>query len=344
MTATPLRIDDVSQVDPQAVFRLFELADIIVPFAIGVAADLGIADHLAGGPKTAGELAALTNTQSGPLYRVLRALASKHIFEEATDHAFSLTPLADLLRSDHPLSLRSLFLTVDADVLAFAHLGDSVRTGEPAFDLVHGEEFWSYLSRRPEASAQFDRLMANFTRLEVQAILPVYRWEEMGTVVDVGGGNGALLTALLARYQDMRGVLFDLPAVVKGAGSVLADAGVADRCRVVEGSFYDTIPAGGDGYLLKRIIYNYDDSDALRILTNIRSSMSSDGRIVVLEPVWRHGNAFEMGRLMDLKMLVLGRGRVRTRSELKALFEQAGLKLTHLIPTPMVAVVEGRPR
>ncbi len=330
-------------VDQEAVLRLFELADIIIPFAIGVAADLHIADHLADGPKTPDQLAELAQVQAAPLYRVLRALASKGIFHEAPDQSFSLTPLAEPLRSGHGLSLRSLFVTVDADVLALAHIGDSVRTGEPAFELVHGEKFWSFLARRPEASAAFDEVMATFTQLEVRAILPAYDWARLDTVVDIGGGNGALLAGLLSCHSQMRGVLFDLPAVVRGAAEVLAEAGVADRCDVVEGSFYDRIALDGDAYLLKRIIYNYPDTDALRILRTVRSSMRADSRLILLEPVWRRGNVFEMGRLMDLKMLVLGRGRVRNRHELRDIFEASGFKLTHLIPTPMVAVIEGLP-
>jgi hypothetical protein len=329
--------------DRDLMLRLFELADIIIPFAIGVAADLRIADRLVEGPRTADELAAESRTHPEALYRLLRALASKEIFREEPTGTFALTPMADLLRSKHPLSLRRLFLTVDADVAAFAHIGYSVRTGEPAFDHVHGEEFWSYLATRPEASQQFDELMAGFTALEAQALLPAYRWGELGTVADIGGGNGALLAAILAGHPGMRGILFDLPAVVAGAGPVLAEAGVADRCEVIGGSFRDTVPPGADAYLLKRIIYNYPDDDAVHILRTVRRAVPTGGRVLLLEPVYRRGNLFEMGRLMDLKMLVLGHGRVRTRAELRDLLAEAGFRLAHLIPTPMVAVIEGRP-
>lgn len=330
-------------IDQDAILRLFELADIIVPFAIGVVADLQIADLLIGGPATAEQLAAATETDERALYRLLRALASKGIFAETTVGEFALTPMAELLRDDHPLSLRRLFLTVDADVRAFADIGYSVRTGEPAFEHVHGEEFWNYLAARPADSAQFDELMGTFTSLEAKAVMPSYRWSDLRTVVDIGGGNGALLAELLANHLGMRGVLFDLPTVVAAAGPVLAKAGVTDRCDVVAGSFREEVPAGYDAYVMKRIIYNYDDDEAVEILANVRSAMSSDGRLLLLEPVWRRGNAFEMGRLMDLKMLVLGNGRVRNRAELRTILERAGFALTHLIPTPMVAVIEGRP-
>jgi hypothetical protein len=320
-------------IERQSIARLFELADIIIPFSIGVAADLKLADQLVDGPRTVDELARYASVRPDALYRMLRALASKEIFEETTTRTFALTPMAELLRSDHPLSLRNLFLIVEADVLAFAHLGDSVQSGEPAFDRVHGEDFWSYLARRPEASAAFDGLMATFTRLELMSVLPVV----------VGGGNGALLAGLLAQHRTLRGVLFDLPGVVRGSGSVLAAAGVTDRCDVVEGSFHDGVPTGGNAYLLKRIIYNYEDDVAVRLLRYVRSSLGPGGRVLLLEPVLHRGNAFEMGRLMDLKMLVLGRGRVRNRHELRDLFERAGFRLTRVIPTPMVAVIEGMP-
>lgn len=329
--------------DAESIMRLFELGDIIVPFAIGVASELEIADSLAAGPRSVEELADAAKAHPDALYRVLRALAAKGIFTEVGVRTFALTPMAELLRGDHPLSLRKLFLTSQADVSAFAHLGDSVRTGEPAFDLVHGEEFWSYLARRPAESAVFDELMSAFTALELQAVLPVYDWASLGTVVDVGGGNGALLAGLLARHPTLRGVLFDLPDVVGGAAPVLAEAGVANRVTVVEGSFYESVPPGGDAYLLKRIIYNYDDDVAVDILRRVRSAVGPDGRLLLLEPVWRRGNAFEMGRLMDLKMLVLGRGRVRNRHELRALLGRAGFRLTRIMPTPMVAVVEAVP-
>jgi hypothetical protein len=342
MTGPAATIDRLD-VDQPSILRLFELADIIIPFSIGVAADLRIADRLVDGPRTVDELARDAGADPGALYRMLRALAAKGIFEEVTTRTFGLTPMAELLRSDHPLSLRKLFLTVPADVQAFAHIGYSVRTGRPAFDHVHGEDFWGYLARRPEESAEFDDLMATFTGLELQAVLPVYDWASLGTVVDVGGGNGALLAGLLARHPALRGILFDLPEVVAGAPPVLDAAGVAARCRVAEGSFYDRVPAGGDAYLMKRIIYNYEDDVAAGILRNVRAALGPGGRVLLLEPVRRQGNAFHMGHLMDLKMLVLGNGRVRNRHELRALFERAGLRLTRIVPTPMVAVIEGVP-
>ena len=329
-------------VDHETIGRLFELGDLIVPFCVGVAAELRLADQLVDGPLPVEEIAARVGVLAGPLYRVMRALASKSIFDEVSVRSFGLTPMAELLRADHPLSLRKLFHVVDADVLAFAHLGDTLRTGEPAFETVHGEEFWSYLARRPEESAVFDGLMATFTALEVQAVLPVYDWSSLGRVVDVGGGNGALLAGLLAEHPGLQGVLYDLPAVVAGAGEVLEASGVAGRCEVVEGSFYDEVPPG-DAYLMKRIVYNYDDEVAVKILANVRAAIAPAGRLLLLEPVWRRGNAFDMGRLMDLKMLVLGRGRVRSRQELRELFDRAGFRLTRVIPTPMVAVVEGVP-
>jgi O-methyltransferase len=334
---------DGQSVDQTSILRLFELADIIIPFSIGVAADLKIADQLVDGPRPVEELARNAGVHTDALYRVLRALAAKEIFEETTPRTFALTPMAELMRSDHALSLRKLFLTVQADVLAFAHIGDSVRSGEPAFDLVHGEEFWSYLARRPVASAEFDELMANFTELETKAALPVYDWGSLGTVVDVGGGNGALLAGLLSAHPTLRGILFDLPTVVGGAAPVLAEAGVADRCDVVEGSFYERIPAGGNAYVMKRIIYNYPDDVAVDILRRVRAVVPADGQVLLLEPVRRRGNAFTMGHLMDLKMLVLGHGRVRDRHELRALFERAGLRLTRIVPTPMIAVIEAVP-
>ena len=235
--------------DPrELVARLFELADYVVPFAVGVAANLRVADHLADRPLDVDELAARTGSNPSALYRVLRALAAKGVFAETSRRVFSLTPLADFLRSDHPHSVRELFLITDvmrSDLAAFAEIEFSVRTGESAFERAHGEEFWAYLSARPDEQRGFDALMAAITRVEFEAVAPAYDWAQFDMVVDVGGGNGAFLGALLGRHPHMKGVLFDAAAVVERVDPILDDPELATRCEVVAGDFREGVPPGG---------------------------------------------------------------------------------------------------
>jgi O-methyltransferase domain len=331
------------RIDIQSVFRLTELADYIIPFTIRAICDLGVADHLVDGPRTVEELAAATGSHPPSLHRALRALASKGIFTETEPGTFDLTPLAQPLRGDHPVSLRAAYPLLVPDIEAWAVFDHSIRTGEAAFDQVYGEGYWTYMGAHADDSARFDASQQAATRLELRTVLPAYGWDELGTVVDVGGGNGTFLGGILARFPAMRGTLFDLPHVVAGAHERLADYGVADRCDVVGGSFFEKIPEGADAYLLKRILYGWDDERATALLQAIRAAMRPDSRLLILEPVVQPGNEFDVGKLYDLLLLCMVGGGARSRERIEELLAKAQLRLARTVPTMMFPILEIRP-
>jgi hypothetical protein len=319
------------RLDLASFVRLTELADYFIPFTIRAISELGIADLLIDGPLPVTELAERTDTHAPSLHRALRALASKGVFTEASPGTFGLTPLAELLRADHPLSLKDAYHLMGADTAAWSQLEYTLRTGKPAFDHVNGAHLWDWLAERPEDCERFDRGMAAMTRPELLAVSGAYDWGALGSIVDVGGGNGAFLAAL-----------FDLPHVVAGAPENLAGAGVSDRCRIVSGSFFDEVPSGGDAYVLKRIVYGWADAEALELLKAVRRAMAPTSRILLLEPVVGEPGD-EFGSILDVVMLVVDGGRARHRAELKDLLAAAGIELTRIIPTMMFPIVEGRP-
>jgi len=341
MHSDPRSVENNS-VDLDSMFRLLELADYIIPFTIRTIVGLGVSDQLIAGPRSVEDVAAAIGVHAPSLHRALRALACKGIFTEIRPGYFSLTPMAELLRTDHPLSLRDVCSLPVADIQAWCRFDYSVRTGDVAFDRVHGEHYWDYLASRPDENAQFGNAMAAWSRLELLAVADAYDWGNIGTVADVGGGNGAFLAGLLARHAGMRGILFDQTHVVASAEEVMRSVGVSDRCEILGGDFFELAPAGADAYVLKRIVYSWNDERAAQLLSNIRSVLPPDGRVLILEPVRREGNAFEVGKLLDLQMLVLGGYRVRDRGELRQVLARACLHLTRVIPTPMIAIVEAR--
>ena len=310
--------------------------------AIHVAAVLGIADLLAEGPRSSADLAAATDTHAETLYRVLRALASAGVFHEENGRRFALTPLGDCLRSDapEPIGGWAAFIGRPYYWQAWASLLHSVRTGENAFRHVHGMDVWEYRTQQPEESPIFDRAMTDSTRRINRAILDAYDFGRFATVADVGGGHGALLAALLAEHPRMRGILFDQPHVVAKAGGVLS--AVADRCDVVGGSFFEAIPQGADAYVLKSVIHDWEDDEAVAILRTCRRAFSPDGTLLVVE--WEIGppNDGHAAKFGDLNMLVAPGGRERTTDEYAALFASAGFRLVRVVPTNSgLGVIEG---
>jgi hypothetical protein len=329
-----------ARLDIASYVRLTELADYIVPFAIRVVCDLGVADHLADGPLALSEIAARTGSHAPSLRRVLRALASRHIFTETQTDTFGLTPLAEPLRSDHPLSLREAYPLLPGDVIAWAHFDHSVRTGEPSFDHAHGRSYWSYLADRPDELRAFNASQQAATRIELRTLLPAYDWAGLSTVVDVGGGNGAFLAGILARVPGLHGTVFDQPDMVAQATAVLDAAGVADRAGTVGGSFFDTVPAGADAYLLKRILYGWDDERAVALLRTVRAAMKPESRLLVLEPVLQPGDEFDVGKTYDLLLFAMAGGQVRSAEAISLLCNASGLTLHRVIPTMMLPIIE----
>jgi len=309
--------------------------------AIYIAAELGIADLVAKKPQTAEELARQTKTHSGALYRVLRALATVGIFAEDADRRFSLTPLAESLRSDVPGSLRAFGIMLGAEFYqSWGELLYSVQTGEQGFQKRFGVPFFQYMTEHPERHAIYDAAMMVHGIAETEPMLDAYDFSVFGTVVDVGGGQGRMLAAILNRHPAIEGVLFDLPAVADRSEATISDLGVSERCRIVGGDFFTAVPAA-DAYVLRHIIHDWDDKDAVTILRNCRDAMNPGGRILVVETVIPPLNEPCFGKWLDLMMLIVG-GRERTEEQYRRLFRKAGLTLSRIVPTAHeVSVIEG---
>lgn len=312
--------------------------------AIHVAATLGIADLLAEGAKTSDELAQASGAHPEALYRVLRALAAVGVFQEGEGKAFALTPVGECLRSDGEESVAGWAAFVGEPYYwqAWGALSHSVRTGENAFRHVHGTDPWTWRAGNVEASAQFDRAMTSLSRQVLAAVLAVFDFGRFRTVVDVGGGNGAFLGSILAKYPAMRGVLFDQPHVVTGAGPVLENLGVADRCEAVGGSFFETAPSGGDAYVLKAVVHDWEDEDNLRILQTVRQAMAEGAALLLVERELGHPNEMAQNKFSDLNMLVAPGGRERTAEEYAALMARTGFRFVGVTPSASgTAVFEG---
>jgi hypothetical protein len=257
------------------------------------------------------------------------------VLHEDENRAFELSELGAQLRSDVPNSLHGWASFVGRPYYwnAWAHLGESMRSGENTFRRVYGESVWEYRSKRPEESAIFDRAMSALTGASNAAVLDAYDFGRFGTFVDVGGGNGALLAGILDRHPSVRGVLFDQPHVVANARALLADRGVEDRCEVAAGSFFESVPTGGDAYVLKAIIHDWEDAEAEAILRTCRRAMREDATLLVIEQELGGPNERPPAKFSDLNMLVSPGGQERTRDEYAALLAAAGFELTRAVPT-----------
>lgn len=330
---------------PQA--RMMEL--IGAPWiaqAIHVVAKLGVADRIAQGMTGARELAAACAVDADALERVLRALSVPGIVRELGDGRYELTELGQTLRSGAPGSVARMAIMLGEDfhwrpVGAMLH---SVKTGKPAFDHVFGADAWHHWQKHPDQAEIFNDAMTEFSRAAAGAIVGAYDFARFRKLVDVGGGHGLLLSEALRKAPRLAGVLFDQPDVVKGAATVLP-ADVSGRCQAVGGDFLQSVPAGGDAYMMKHIIHDWDDERCLRILSNVRKVIPADGTLLVIEMVVPPAGAPHFAKLLDLEMLLMTQGgRERTEAEFSALFARAGFELARVVPTPApVSVIEGKP-
>lgn len=326
-----------------------ELKKIIYGFSMSqcvyAAAALGIADCLKDSPMTCAELASITSSHPDTLRRLLRALADIGILREDERGRFSLTQLGGLLRADAEGSMKAEILHMLHPSLwgSWGQLLQSVKSGKAAFPEIFGKDAWKYRSENPEAGSAFEKMAAEKSKLEVDIILQHLDLSNVGKVIDVGGGNGALIANILSNNKDLHGVLFDQPEVLAGADDLLEAAGAADRCRVIGGDFLNEIPKGGDLYLLKSVIHNWDDENALAILRNCRKAISSNARIVLLEYVLDSKSPSDI-IIMDLHMLVLHGGKERTSSEFGSLLDASGFRLKNILTTSCgISLIEGIP-
>jgi hypothetical protein len=348
MVAHEKRVTGASSTElPPADAMLQLTMGALVSQAISVIARLGVADVLAGGPQPVGEIAERVGAHSAALYRVLRALGDVGVVAELEDRQFALTPLGELLRSDVPGSLRGWATMVGMPFHRYpwTDLYESVQTGESAFDRVHGTKVFDYLAEHPEDAVIFDAAMTPISTNESVSLVEAYDFSRFSTIVDVGGGRGDLLAVILSANPHLQGVLFDVPTVAAGSHEDLSDAEVLDRCKVVSGDFFDSVPQGGDAYLLSAIIHDWSDDHAVEILSTCRAAMADNACMLLVEIVLPEGASPSMGKLADLEMLVMtAGGRQRTEAEHCALLGRAGLRLTRIVPsTGMVSLVEAVP-
>lgn len=309
-----------------------------------VAAKIGVADLLADGPRTAEYIAVATQTNEDAIYRVLRALSASGVFTETAPRTFANTPASDTLRTDHPESTRymTIWMGEPEHWKVYGGMIESVKTGQPAWDSVHGEPVFKTLFETDQPLGDiFNKAMTSFSNVTIPAIIEAYDFSTAGTVADIAGGYGHLLGAVLKANPGVKGVLFELPHVLEGAPEMMESYGVADRVEYVAGSFTESIPVAADIYFMKHIIHDwYDDKNEV-ILRNIRENMSDDAKLLILDAILPAGNGPHFGKVLDLEMLVSPGGKERTADEFEKLLERSGFRLTKIIETKSpVGIVE----
>jgi hypothetical protein len=304
--------------------------------ALYVVAELGIADLLREGVRDSDDLAWSTKSHAPTLYRIMRFLAGVGVFEEVAPRRFELTLLGAPLRSDVPGSLRSLFRfwLQSAHWQAWGRLLETVRTGATSFELVHGMTLFDYFDQHPDAAALESQAMSSVTAVSGPGTASAYDFSTLGTVVDVGGSEGQLLAAILQRYSHLRGILFDRPAAVSTAPALLASAGVADRCSIVTGSFFESIPSGGDAYILRHVLHDWSDERCLAILHVCQEALSPKARLLIVERTMLENAQIPTSVLhADVEMLVMSGGQERTEAHYARLLGEAGFRLTNAVAT-----------
>lgn len=318
-----------------------------VPQALHVVAVLGIADLLANGPQSSDALGQATGSHARTLYRVLRTLVAAGVFAKDEAGCFRLTALGQPLRSDVADSVRaaSIFLSGESELEGL--LVDCVRSGKTAIELASGTTNWiEYYGQEPARAAVFNAAMTALSNAHYAGVVDAYDFRPIRTLVDVGGGHGRLLSMILTAYPKARGVLFDLPHAFEGGQRTIAAAGLSNRCEVVSGDFFRSVPAGGDAYILARVIHDWADEKAVAILKVVRGALPAKGRLLLFETMIRAGNRLYYPLLSDLNMVLRTGGCERSEAEYRALYQAAGFKLTRAIETPSptgMTIIEGKP-
>lgn len=314
--------------------------------ALYVMAKLGIADLLKDGARSSEELAAATGTRSRSLYRVLRALGSVGVLTESLDHRFALTAVGSILRSDLPDSLRGwvIFTGEPWNLRAWQEILHSMRTDEPAWDRAHGMPFFEYLSQHPDASAIFDEAMTNFSRWDAAVVPTAYDFSQFRTLIDVGGGQGALFISILKANPTLHGVLYDQAHVVQRARQPIEAEGLGSRCEIVAGDFFESVPSGADAYLLKYIIHDWKDDRAHVILTNCRRAMTKGAKLLLIEMIVPSPGESHLAKTSDVEMLIMLGSPERTVDEYEVLLNRAEFRLDRVVPTPeAMSIIEATP-
>jgi hypothetical protein len=308
-----------------------------------VAAKLNLADHLSNGSRTAEELAELTGTHAPSLYRLMRTLAHLGILTEDDAHRFALTQLGEALKTGAPGSARPTILTMAGDLFlsGFGQLLYSVQTGKSGFEKSLGMPIFDWFAKNPEIASLFSETMVGFHGAEPAAVAAAYDFSGLKTIVDMGGATGNLLTTVLGHVPGARGILFDLPHVVRDATALIQSRGLSNRVTIEAGSFFERVPSGGDAYLLSHVIHDWSEEQCLTILGHCRKAMTPGSRLLLIEMVLPPGNAPHPGKVLDIMMLVGPGGRERTEQEYGELLAKAGFRLVRVVPTESsVSIVE----
>ena len=319
------------------------LYDFQLACCVNVAANLGIAELLFEGPQTVSALALATSSDPDALRRVLKVLAAERIFKETQDDLFVYTTEAAALHGDTEGSIKHYLLAIMGEHYpAFGNLLHSVRTGQTAFDHHYKMDVWEYYSQHPSTAANFNKAMAGLTQYYVREIIPAYNFGAFRSVIDIGGGNGALLFSILKANPHLKGVIFDAPHVVSATDHLIRSAGLEERCVTAAGDFFEEIPSGIDCYLLKYILHDWSDIQCAQILRNCASAMYPGARLLIFEAVIPSGNAYHEGKYTDVTMLVATKGRERTEEEFHGLLSAAGLEYVRTIPLSLneISIVE----
>jgi hypothetical protein len=313
--------------------------------AVGSIAELGVADLIQPGqPQPVNHLASATNTHEPSLYRILRFMASHGVFQETRNRHFDHTALSVALRTGAPGSFRAAAQMFHHIFAAWDGLHHSIQTGEPGFSKVYGQPVFGYIAAHPDLGPIFDAGMTSINYYETAAMLDACDFTGIGVLADIGGGNGSLISAVLARYPGMKGILFDLGHVAGRAKDNLKGSGLSDRCIVIVGSFFETIPAGADAYLFRHIIHDWTDDQCIQILGHCRKAIPANGGLLIVDCVVPDGNAPSIAKDYDITMLTFPGGQERTESEFRSLLKASGFELKSITPTTtMISVVEGKP-
>lgn len=340
--------DTQAQADLPLPFVLMQMVTgYWVSQSIYAAAKLKIADFLKDDAKSYEELAKATNTHARSLYRLLRALASVGIFAETQTGYFALTPLADYLQSERQDSLNAIaILFGEEEYYSWKDIIYSLQTGNSAFEHLYGMNIFEYHAQNPERAKLFDQAMTSFSTLENAGVVLDYDFSGIETLVDVGGGNGKLISDILKVNPHMEGILLEQASVTEGAKYLIETAELSDRCKVFVGNFFEFVPSDGDAYILKHIIHDWDDESAIAILKTCHSAMSENDKLLIVEQVIPPGNHSFPGKLLDLQMLIMCPGGCeRTEEEYRILLQKSGFELVKVVPTRSpISVIEAVPK
>lgn len=336
--------DERNPLAPPPQMTLFKMAmNFTSVTSLTLAARVGLADQLANGPKGSAAIARDLGLNEEATYRLLNSLAAMGVFEERPGRVFAQTTLSDVMRSDHPYTVRYgiAHLGLDSYLRAMSAAEHTLRTGEPGFDKANGMGIFDYMGKNPEESELFNKAQTEFTRLAMPVYQNVYDFSGVRTLVDIGGGQGFFLGSMIQKYPGVSGLLYDTPAATLNAPSTLASLGVADRVRVETGNFFEKVPTGADCYMMKNILHDWDDDKCVKILENVKAAMAPGAKIIVWDLVIEDDPNAQMLKQVNNFYFALFGGKERTEAEFASIFSRAGLRLVKVYQTGFISAVEG---